>query len=48
MSATLGLGAVACAVKKNDPVFALLAFATLLPFQGCVRELYKLARADQL
>ena len=47
-SALLGLGCFACAIKKNDPVFALLGFATLLPFLDGVRMLCKLARADQL
>jgi hypothetical protein len=48
MSAALSLGSFLCAMKKNDPVFALLGFATLLPLSGCAQELYKLARADQL
>ncbi|AJZ56501.1 putative membrane protein [Paraburkholderia fungorum] len=47
-SAALGLGCFACTIKKNDPVFALLGFATLLPFLDGVRMLCKLARADRL
>jgi hypothetical protein len=46
--AALGLGCFACAIKKNDPVFALLGFATLLPFLNGVRLFFKLARTDRL
>ena len=47
-SALLGLGCFACSITKNDPVFALLGFATLLPFLDGVRALFKLARMDRL
>ncbi len=47
-SALLGLACFACSIKKNDPVFALLGFATLLPFLDGVRALFKLARMDRL
>ncbi len=47
-AATLGVGCFALAIKRNDPVFALLGFATLLPIQAVTRELIALARADQL
>lgn len=47
-SVSLGVGCFACAIKKNDPLFALLGFATLLPFRSAARELFALARADRL
>lgn len=47
-SALMGLCCFACSIKKNDPVLALLGFATLLPFLDGVRALFKLARTDRL
>lgn len=35
----LGGGFFVAAILKNEPAFVLLGFASLLPFQGCVRGL---------
>jgi hypothetical protein len=48
VSVPLGIGCLAHAVLMNDPVFALLGFATLLPFRGIARELNRVARTHHL
>jgi hypothetical protein len=46
-SVVLGVASFACAIAKNDPVFAFLGFATLLPLGSGIRRLMRLSRGNR-